>query len=324
VAARNSRVTPAPAGDAALAEIENLGLSYHRVPEYELNRLSHGKRVQVRDVKAYAPKHMVERYTAQMASSEFPAIVVTSDGWLVDGNTRIAAAAKRRRSTFPAIVLDVAWADASADEQNTLFALAATLNSKGGNPLSPKEQREVARRFIELGWLPAQVAKAIGVPVSRLTAIKRAVAAENKVREVGGDVIAVEKAKKLAVLGTTNALSLHSDPYRRVAELAVKADLSSADTDQLVRRVKDATSDARAAKVLDEAEHEMSDRVRQVRLTGKGKPSGPAMARQHFGFFAKYEGLEHQLVETNPDRKASYGEQLDRTIKILQRAQALS
>jgi hypothetical protein len=310
------RQTAGPVTDQVAAEIEALGFRYSAVPQFDLTRLSDEHRIQVRDKKNYAPKDMVERYAAQMASTEFPPIVVTSDFWLVDGNTRTAAAAKRRQMFFPALVLDVAWGSATAKQQDELFALAAALNSRGGKPLESKERREVAARFIALGWKADQIARYIGVPVTRLAGIRRQIEAEARLRKVGTDPATVEK--KLNVLGGSTALALNDEPYRQLAALIPAADLTATEADSLARRMKDSGSDSRALALVADTEREMADRIRQTKLTGRGKPPASAMARKFLGNITKYEGREAELVEQNPDAAQLHRETLQRAIDVLQ------
>jgi hypothetical protein len=310
------RLAADPATDPVVAEIEALGFRYNAVPQFDLTKLSDKARIQVRDTRNYAPKDMVERFAAQMASSKFPPIVVTSDYWLVDGNTRTAAAAKRRQMFFPALVLDVAWESATTRQRDELFALAATLNSRGGKPLESKERREVAARFIALGWRADQIARYIGVPVTRLAGIKRQIEAETRLRKVGADPAKVEK--KLNVLGSATALALNDEPYRQLAAIIPAADLTATETESLARRMKDSGSDSSALALVAATEREMADRIRQTSLTGRGKPPASAMARKFLGNVTKYEGRERELVELNPDAIQLHKETLRRAIAVLQ------
>lgn len=322
MAARQA-VAPPPAADAAAAEIANLGFSYKLDEGYDLTQVSLDRRIQVRNVKSYIPKQMVERFAAQMrGGAVFPPIVVTADGWLVDGNTRYAARVKRREMLHPAYVLDVSWEDADAHTQHMLFALAATLNSHGGKQLDADEQRAAARQLIELGWRNEQVARTIGVPVAKLATIKRQLQAEKRMREIGVDPAAVKT--KLNVLGDTAALALNGDPYKAVVDLAADANLSQPEIKVLVRAAKDTGSDTKALELLSQQRETFAGRITEHRLTGKGKPSGANMLLQHLGFITKYQGREKELRQTNPDAVESFKEQLSRAITVLERVRALS
>lgn len=306
-----------PTVDTVAAEITRLGFKYRIVPQYDLTLLSEDQRVQVRELRSYAPKDMVERFAVQMDKSAFPPIVVTEDHWLVDGNTRVGACARRRALFHPAIVVDVRWGTASTKQQNELFALAATLNSQGGKQLTDKERKTIASHFLALGWKKDEIARAIGVLPSKLAGIERALKAETRLRTVGMDPEAV--GRKLNVLGDNVALSLNHEPYRRVATLTQKADLSAADVKSLVRRVKDTGSDKDALSLLDQVEAENASRIAQRSLTGRGKPPASAILRQHLGVVNKYEGQEAELVERNPDVVPAYTEALRRAISVLTR-----
>ena len=155
-----SHPIPVRAEPSVITEIKRLGFKFYEEAQYDLSRVSVDRRVQVREAKHYAPKDSVARYAIQMAQSKFPPIVMTSDDWIVDGNTRVGAALTREMKFFPAIVLDIAWGTASTKQQNELHALAATLNAQNGVPLTAGEIREVTPKFIALGWKAEQIGRA--------------------------------------------------------------------------------------------------------------------------------------------------------------------
>ena len=96
-----------PSKSNAEVEIERVGFVYTEEAQYDLTGLNEAKRVQVRDLAHYAPKENVGRYAVQMSQSAFPPIVVTKDGYLIDGNTRVAARRVRKEMFTPAFVVDV-------------------------------------------------------------------------------------------------------------------------------------------------------------------------------------------------------------------------
>ena len=141
-----------PAESKAIVEIERLGFSWTLNAQFPLEDLSAERRVQVRETGHYAPRDAVGRYAVQMAQSAFPPIIVTADGWIVDGNTRIGAALLRGDKFFPAYVLGADWLGGSTKRQSELKALAATLNSQNGTPLTAREIRTQAEQLVALGW----------------------------------------------------------------------------------------------------------------------------------------------------------------------------
>lgn len=315
----SSSATPGQA--KAVAEIERLGFEFSEVAQYDLDGLSDERRVQCRETVHYAPRESVARYAVQMSHTAFPPIVVTRDGWIVDGNTRVGAALLRKEKFFPALVIDATYGSgASQKTQDELLALAATLNAQNGVPLTAKETRVVVRRFIALGWLNEQIGRAIGVKASTVTQVRKEVDAEQKLEKVGlavnGGADAI-KGASLRALGGKDVLGLNDVPFKTLAELARDADFNAGEITEAAKEAKAAGSDAGALAKLEELRTEMLDRIRQKTLTGVGKPPVARQVRQHLGNVLKHEGHENEMLETNPDQVARHIAALEKTIEVL-------
>jgi hypothetical protein len=292
---------PAPPKPGAIVEIERLGFAWTEVAQYDLSRLDINRRVQVRESAHYAPKDQVERYAIQMAEAQFPPVIVTADNWIVDGNTRVGACDKRKVKFFPAVVLDVGWENASATQRNELLALAATLNAVNGQPLTAKETREVAARFIELGWKTEQIGRAIGLRPGGVTQVRKEIDAAKKLQRVGMDANGSLKGASLRALGGKEVLSLNDVPFKELAALAGDAGMNAGEITATAKDARESGSDAAAIKLIGDMRTEFVDRIKQRELTGKGHPPASRQLRQHLGFVTKFAGIEHELVENNPD-----------------------
>lgn len=301
----------------AITEIDRLGFRWTEDAQYDLTRVSVERRVQVRDTKHYAPRESVERYAIQMGYSKFPPIVMTSDDWIVDGNTRVGAALKREIKFFPAIVLDVAWGSATSKQQDEMYALAATLNAQNGVPLTSKETREVTTRFVKLGWKNEQIARAIGVRPAGVTAVRKEIDAAAKLRRVGIDPNGSMRGASLRALGSKEALGLNDLPYKELASLAAAAGLNASEIVTAAKTARTAGSDTGAADSLSALRTEMGDRIREHSLTGKAKPPVSRQLRQHLGFVTKFAGQAQELVETDPAVGPMHVEALEASIKVL-------
>jgi len=301
----------------SVVEIERLGFKWTLVSQYDLGRVSDAQRVQVREVSHYNPKSSVEEYAVMMGQSVFPPIVVTSDDWIIDGNTRVRAALKRESKFFPAVVLDVAWGGASPKQQDELYALAATLNQQGGQRLTAKEVREVTARFVRLGWKAEQIGRAVGVRPSGVTAIKKEIDAAAKLKRVGLDASGSIKGASLRALGGSQALSLNDVPYKELAKLSADAALNASEIGTAAKEAKAVGSDTGAIDMLANLRTEMGDRIRENTLTGHAKPPVSRMLRQHLGFVTKFAGDEQQLIETDPKVGPAHIEVLEAAIKVL-------
>jgi hypothetical protein len=300
-----------------VAEIERLGFKWVEDSQFDLSKVSVDRRIQVREPKHYAPRDAVERYSIQMGHSKFPPIVMTSDNWIVDGNTRVGAALGRGNKFFPAVILDVNFGDATPKRQNELHALAATLNAQNGVPLTAKEVREVTVRFIALEWKAEQIARAVGVKLSGVTAIKKEIEAAARLRKVGLDPNGAMRGASLRALGTKEALGLNDLPYKELAKLAADAGLNATEIVTAAKQARSAGSDTGAADSLTGLRTEMNSRIRDKALTGRGKPPVSRQLRQHLGFVTKFVGRETDLVETDTTVKPMHVETIQNAINVL-------
>lgn len=309
--------TSAPAKPTAVVEIERLGFGWTEVADYDLTRLSPDRRVQVRESTHYAPKDSVERYAIQMGEVAFPPIVVTSDDWIVDGNTRVGARLKRKEKFTPALVLDVAYKGGSEKQQAELHALAATLNQTNGVPLTAKETREVASKLVALGWKTEQIGRAIGAKPSTVTQVKREIAAATKLGRVGLDPNGAMKGASLRALGAEKVVALNDVPFRELASLAADAGFNAGEITGTAKELRDLGSDTGAVDRVKALRVEMGDRIKERELTGVGKPPKSRQLRQHLGFVTKFVGQEQELLETDPNVNAMHIEALTASIAVL-------
>jgi hypothetical protein len=309
----------APVKPTEIVEIERLGFAWTEVAQYDLTKLSTDRRIQVRETPHYAPKESVERYAIQMGQSQFPPIIVTSDGWIVDGNTRIGAAAKREAKFFPALVLDVAFAGRSttSKQKNELVALAATLNAQNGVPLTARETREITATFIGLGWKAEQIARAIGLKPSGVTAVKKEIDAAAKLARVGMDANGAVKGASLRALGAKEVLALNDVPFKALATLAADAGLNASEIVTAAKGARETGSDTGQVQMFEDLRTEFGDRISERRLTGVGKPPVSRQLRQHLGFVTKFVGREQELIETDPKVSETHSAALTTAIAVL-------
>jgi hypothetical protein len=303
-------------GSEAIVEIERLNFRYHEVAQYDLTQLSTDRRVQVRETKHYAPQETVGQYAIQMGRKPFPPIVVTSDGWIVDGNTRVDARKVRKEGFCTAIVLDVKYIDTTDAKRDLLHALAATLNQQGSLRLTSKEVRNVAERLVRLGWKSEEIGRAIGLQSSGVTAVKREIDAVAKLKKVGLDDVET-RAASLRALGNATVVSLNDLPFKELAELAVDAGFNATEITTTAKAVKESGSDEAGIEMIHALRKENGDRIAEHKLTGSGKPALARQLRQRLGFITKFAGRERELLETNPEAKAAYVEALEQAIAVL-------
>jgi hypothetical protein len=322
-----SQPSSTQANPIAVAEAERLGFKCRLEPQYDLTQLSTNgeladpknvRRVQVRELSRYAPKETVQRFAVQMTVTPFPPIVVTRDGWLVDGNTRLGAKVLQKADMFyPAIVLDVDYEGAARKQQNLLHALAATLNCNGGEQLKTDEIREVSARLIELGWKTEQIARAIGLPQAKVTEVRKETEATERMRRVGLSPNGQPKGPSLRALGGKDVQTLTDQPFRELAELSMKAGLNAGEINAAAKDALKTGSEAGQLGVIKTMRAEMEDRIREKDLTGEANSSASRQLRPHLGFVVKFAGSEQELVETYPSAIEAHVERLKSAITVL-------
>lgn len=319
---RPATSTQAAGLDAIGAEVEQIGLQWTLIPQYEIGSLDLAKRVQVRDshhADAFAPKEHAERYAIQMKQSVFPPGVVTKDGWLVDGATRTAGCIINGTPHFPFVELDVEWEKAPERTRREIRVLAETLNCANGLPMTAQERRAAIDDMLALNFRQEQIARRLGVTTSTVTAAKREAEAKTRLAaaEVDGSGI---KPAALRALGTRDVLALNDAPYRELADLASQAGMKSAEIAETARTARVAGSDDGALEVISNVRSALSDRIRQKALTGKASASPAPQSRQmrlHLGFINARAGQEQALAETDPAHVDDYVAMLDKAIAVL-------
>ena len=283
-------------------EIAEFGIPFTTVAQYDLTALSPDKRVQVREERHYAPKQFVDRFAIQMAHTAFPAIVITKDGFIVDGNTRIAAALQRGEKFFPALVLDVEYlGNRTTDRRKReIGLLAGTLNANSGNPLDKREMRTEIESAIIYGLTTGQIETRFGIKASNVNLIKREMDARAKLGKVGVNGDTKLTATALRALGSKKVLVLHDAPYRLVAQHASSAGLSASEIVALAADALTLGSEAEQVALLQQKMVEDGDRIRQRKITGSVHPMPSRTLRQHLGYVNKFVDNPTALLETDP------------------------
>src|SRR5215471_1061469 len=268
-----------PKGSLAEIEFNRMGLPALMNAQYDLllpgpEKDKDGtltKRAQVRDSDNYVPAEAVDRYSVQMGESEFPPIIVTMDDYVVDGNTRRQASLKRKNRYFPAWVIQIKYETAPPEKRMQIEALAATMNSQNGQPLTLAERRRHCASLIKMNWKNEQIARALGIAVSQVTGIRQEADARARITAVGVRNGRLRPAV-LRSLGRTAVLALNNTPYVELVRLAEDANLKADEITTMAKAARETGSDTAALGYLGEQRNGMADRIRQNALTGVGNP----------------------------------------------------
>src|SRR5258707_1224478 len=115
----------------------------------------------VRAAPHIAPARRVEEYTQQTRNGAvFPPILIRKPNILIDGNTRLAAAKRVGRKTFPAIVVEI-------DSPERAKILAAAVNQMGGERLTSGEAHEASLLMMQQGYPDLAIARELGRDMSQ-------------------------------------------------------------------------------------------------------------------------------------------------------------
>ena len=298
-------------------QVEGLNFKYSLVNEYRIDQLDPKKRrVQVRSDASVAPKHTVDQYARQMPYGGFPPIVVTKDGVIVDGNTRITAARKAGMHALAAIVLDVNGG------HGRLPALAAALNNANGARLKPKEEIEVAVEMLTSGLTTDAIEELIGLPAARVNKAKRIRDAELRFDRVLTDVADKEQViasfgPKMALISQPRAAALHDEPWKRFAAFVRDANLNQNECKEMLDTLEAKQSDEDQIAYLTSVREENQVRIREHKLTGDGKPAPARQIKQKLGSILKARGSEENYVEIEPAKAEEYAREIKAAIEVL-------
>ena len=297
----------------AIPTIEEMGFTAYFDPRFPLPEQN--KRVQVRYERNQAPKTEVSRYAVAMANGNlFPPIIVTEDGFIVDGNTRVGARRKLGEKYIEALVLDTKNDPSVAP---ALSMLGATFNIMNGRTIEKSEIRRVIQDFGErYEYNSETVARRLNVPVSL---VKGYFAEDRALKRI--DVLKLKApnlgAMYLRAIGGASAW-LHDAPFIAIVELCRDSGMPTKEVGGLLKRVKAASSDSAALEILKAERSLRKEQIRQFKATGvKAKPPMSAQFRQSMGLVLNNRHRVKMFVDTNPYTSGTRLEQIDDFLSLV-------
>ena len=308
-----------PKVDMKTAPIEALGMKWRLDPVYKIDRLSIDRRVQVRhfnDAALFAPKAEVARYAQQMDYEVFPPLVVTEDGWLIDGNTTGGACLLRNRPTHWAVIVDTRMDDASPAVEDVLTALGAIYNMKNGRALSPRDVREAVKPMVRQNFKNEMICRSLGLSVAKIATVKREIEALDKLARLGLTNGTAPKVP-VRVISSPAAIRLNDPSYLELVKLAALAGLQAAEVAEIAVAAGDTHSQEGELAVIAERKVALAERIREFKITGPMKPSPAGGARQHAGYFVKYRDNPAALVERRPEYVKLHREVIEQAFEVI-------
>src|SRR5712664_1182701 len=271
-----------PQAQLTAQKLERLGFTDWRfIEDHPLPDPAGG--IQVRDESSLAPKGNVNLYAENMTTGDlFPPVVVTADGYQIDGRTRNLARRKITRKgqapVFDAIVLRENFADATTAQLGRFYALAFVLN-KHGEKLSDKNAEAVIKQIWQPGMSQIDLARQLGVHTVTVKAVVNALLAARRMEERGIDPSAFNRT--VLIQFETKGKDLYEEPFKKTAEVAAKARLTGPEVAELMNELKELKTENSQLELLKGVAEQ-----RKMQIDGVVKKNNLAIqAARNFAWF---------------------------------------
>jgi len=210
---------------------------------FAITRIKIEDTTQIRSEVHRAPKGTVEQYATHMNHGAiFPPVVISTDGRLIDGNARLAAARLLKRKTFPAYKVKF-------PHLGIAKMIGAALNQLGGDRLADDEIIVAAEAMMDEGYADDAIARTLGRSVSHVRNVRR----DRMFRE-SADRIGVGKVKIPKAVARVLAGISHDEPLKAAIALVQRANPAMKDVSRMVNEVEKTRSDADALAVIQNTE----------------------------------------------------------------------
>jgi ParB-like chromosome segregation protein Spo0J len=221
------------------AILDRWGLTYELQDEYPLRRLKIAEETQARSADHRQPSSSVDEYATHMKNgAQFPPILIASNGMLVDGNTRAAAAERIGRDSIAAYVVKLGNLELGK-------LIAAAINQTNGRRLASEELVAAAEGYLDAGYTEEAVARELGCSISHVRNVRRERTYRDAATRVGTDELKIGKPQQRVLAGVT-----HDEPFRAAATLVAETNPTAKDTSALVDELTKARSDADAVAIV--------------------------------------------------------------------------
>jgi ParB-like chromosome segregation protein Spo0J len=224
-----------------LSKIKSWNLECEVNQEFPIDKIERSQAAQVRSAAHIAPSDRVEEYTQQMRNGAiFPPILIRKPSILIDGNTRLAAAKRIGRKTFPAIIVDVPTPELAK-------ILAAAFNQMGGERLTPGEAHEAAQLMMQQGYPDQAVARELGRDLSQVRRWRNQHEVMQRAEHLG-------LTEKLTLIPRTTLGALagvtHDEPFAELTKLFADVRPGEKQAKEMVTQVLQGSSDEAAVRTI--------------------------------------------------------------------------
>ena len=258
-------------------------------------------------------KATARKYKADMkAGDKFPALLVSKDGWVLDGLHRREALEELDISSFHVIMIDRNYQNAPTALRDRLTMLVAKLNQRNGDKMS---RREVENLVASLSGdnSPSDVAKITGVAITTVKDIMNAQKAVVRARSLGLDLGTVPRTT-LKHVGLR--LNEYTEPvFTELTGLLKNTPITSNEATQVLDRLAQAGTEDKKLALLAKEREGRALQERGIRTTRT-----PAQqARMHWAYFLSHEDDPSAMVELNDVMSAEHLNQAWRVISTLRK-----
>jgi hypothetical protein len=301
-----------------VARTELMGFKWKYLPNATL--ADRNKRIQVRDISALAPPNEVARYAAALKQGDLmPPVIVTRDGYLVDGNTRTEAARRAGWDHFQTVQLDVTFENAPEAMVKQLTILGAASNLTHGRGMSRQNVERVIQAVANPGDKAKEIARKLHIPVHTVQQALNITIARERAEGLRIDVSDESRlmGSHMALLGARSVR--YTDPvFEEFVKLIRDARYTLKDMKELGGRIEALGSESEKLALL-AAERDARHDVIKGSAT---KPAVSARLRQSLGFTLANGDVPGNLVElgsakTRLEHKQTLYSAMDILMKVI-------
>jgi hypothetical protein len=277
---------------ASAPRIKVFGFNWMFFPEWKLADPNH--RVQVRPIEQLAPPREVTKYAQDLKrGDQMPPVIMTSDGYLIDGNTRTEAARKIGRTMFPTFILDVDFSEATESQVKQLIALGASMNLTHGRGMNIAAVASIIEAITFDDTSPKQLAKDLHIPESTANTYLNAAKTRRRAKRLDVTLADTLTNSHLKLFG--NKAKYFSDQvFKSFILLVQDARLTVPATTALSKRLEALGTESERLEVLKVEREAYSDII----TGGQANPSKAAKLRQSLGLLINTDA--EVLAEMNP------------------------
>lgn len=271
-----------------------------------------GQYIQVRDTKFLAPPMEVAKYHLAYANGDIlPAIIVTEDGFLVDGNTRRAGAMKAGLTGLPTFVLRLNYTEAPEPVRKRLVMLATRANQINGRQMTRQNVEAIIRYVADDEDTPKTLAAKLNcspATVAGVLALRRGMNRAERLEVERGSLT----LSHLKVLGQKEP-KLNDPVFVALMMLVRDARMSVKEMGEICSRLEHLPTDKAKLDLLADERRLATDRIRGI----ADRPSAAGVVRRALGGIRKHSEAPDRAVEENPELVGRYLAELYETQAVI-------